>query len=674
MGKKRDKKGNKKRKQINKRAILECLDGTTQTTEEVLRVDENDVQRMCEPHELYLTALSENMDSMPQAKLSLGPISYGKAGNKSSYRKEADNYSSRADHKFQIGNFKEACNDYFLAVKIMYKHGNIEDRRGRDMKLIRFYQDRGCLCMWALYRKTGDKDHLEYCLQFYNSLIQNDPGHALWYKRRALITHDDCKNFMQAYKDYASYIAMLQAYNIPVKNCELENREKSFRAATNWAWDAVMKRVKSNFFQRIKPYLNPDWINMWALCPCNDVLLEDFLSVFEELKDPTNKSFLAESGYKKALKRMALGYHSYVVDILIKAYSCGEGLYRAEAFLLLSLIYSQIHGYEVQHFLNEFEKFWVQDQYKVPTNRRKQIFMRYISLGRGISSDPFKDLDLSMFSNKEQAQFYLQTALTVCLRLQILDGTEDQVREGILLTMVRFERIKNLCERAIAVDKDSLISGLLREYAIMRIAINDKTKRCTALNLLVEYIESNKIRFQSEHKSFACWCLFYAYYNLKPHEEALNYAIELKNKLLFPGSVATFIMMTFSSLEKQSSTGNVLDKIDVVTEWLDDEPENFYIYQVITDFYYSLNCKEEVVEYGKLTIKYWPHHFFPSLKRLLANLIVIDAARIAEINLRRRDIYSVTLLESEMVEGSAEGNAKMLSSEKLINSTDSEDD
>lgn len=46
-----------------------------------------------------------------------------------------------------------------------------------------------------------------------------------------------------------------------------------------------------------KPYLTSDWMNLWALCPCDDVLLEDLLSVREELKNPQKKCPLLERFY-----------------------------------------------------------------------------------------------------------------------------------------------------------------------------------------------------------------------------------------------------------------------------------------------------------------------------------------------------------------------------------------
>lgn len=54
------------------------------------------------------------------------------------------------------------------------------------------------------------------------------------------------------------------------------------------------------------------------------------------------------SAYKDALRQTARGYHSLVVDTLLYTYGEGQGIYRSEAFLLLSLIYSQLDDNEVK--------------------------------------------------------------------------------------------------------------------------------------------------------------------------------------------------------------------------------------------------------------------------------------------------------------------------------------
>uniref|UniRef100_A0A1I7VH85 Tetraspanin n=2 Tax=Loa loa TaxID=7209 RepID=A0A1I7VH85_LOALO len=439
---------------------------------------------MSNPNLLWSNSRIENISRTPGGSVNCNETSAEYAKLKEC-RLSAAYYHCKGDQKFLEQDFHGAYADFLCAMKILGEHGNITDEFGRDMKILRVYQDKCCICFWILYTMERNQSLLTKCFECYDQLIENDPAHAFWYKRRAVLLRDECHNYKLAYKDFVLFTALMKEYRLTVAKEEVSDTIYCFHETVKMAWSLEKeKRAK-------KPFLTSDWINLWALCPCDDILLEDLLSVREEDRNPLNKSTLVESAYKDALKQTARGYHSMVVDTLRDAYAEGQGIYRSEAFLLLSLIYSQIDDNEVDYYLDTFIVLWEVDQYKVPIPRRKQIFMRYMSLARALSPSPFENLDLSMFSSKEQAQFYTQTALTIILRLQLLGGTLEDRVETNASNLVKLENIENLCDRAIKADRLSLHTGMLREYTVLEIALIDgvnKHSTCT-LASLKEYIE-----------------------------------------------------------------------------------------------------------------------------------------------------------------------------------------
>ncbi|EJD74011.1 hypothetical protein LOAG_18614 [Loa loa] len=473
---------------------------------------------MSNPNLLWSNSRIENISRTPGGSVNCNETSAEYAKLKEC-RLSAAYYHCKGDQKFLEQDFHGAYADFLCAMKILGEHGNITDEFGRDMKILRVYQDKCCICFWILYTMERNQSLLTKCFECYDQLIENDPAHAFWYKRRAVLLRDECHNYKLAYKDFVLFTALMKEYRLTVAKEEVSDTIYCFHETVKMAWSLEKEKQRAK-----KPFLTSDWINLWALCPCDDILLEDLLSVREEDRNPLNKSTLVESAYKDALKQTARGYHSMVVDTLRDAYAEGQGIYRSEAFLLLSLIYSQIDDNEVDYYLDTFIVLWEVDQYKVPIPRRKQIFMRYMSLARALSPSPFENLDLSMFSSKEQAQFYTQTALTIILRLQLLGGTLEDRVETNASNLVKLENIENLCDRAIKADRLSLHTGMLREYTVLEIALIDgvnKHSTCT-LASLKEYIEAHFIN--------------------RDINEAIKYGMELEKDLLFPGLIASFLL------------------------------------------------------------------------------------------------------------------------------------
>ncbi|VDM22821.1 unnamed protein product [Wuchereria bancrofti] len=366
-----------------------------------------EAQPMCNPILLWSNSITENISRTPRGNINRNEMSPEYARLKE-YRLLATDYHSKGDQKFLERDFRGAYADFLCAMKILGEHGNISDEFGRDMKMLRVYQDKCCICFWE--------------------------------------------------------------YRLIVAKEEVSDTIYCFRETSKMAWSLEKEKQRAK-----KPFLTSDWINLWALCPCDDILLEDLLSVREEDRNPQNKSTLAESAYKNALKQTARGYHSMVVDTLLDAYAERQGIYRSEAFLLLSLIYSQICDNKVDYYLDTFIVLWEVDQYKVPLPRRKQIFMRYMSLARALPSSPFENLDLSMFSSEEQAQFYTQTALTIILRLQLLGGTVEERVEMNISNLIKLENVENLCDRAIKADRQFLHTGLVHWATTLPSLISLKT-------------------------------------------------------------------------------------------------------------------------------------------------------------------------------------------------------
>ncbi|CAG9534173.1 unnamed protein product [Cercopithifilaria johnstoni] len=536
-------------------------------------------------------------------------------------------YHCKGDEKFLKENYRGAYVDLLCAMKILSEHGNINDEFGRDMKMLR-----SCLTR---------------CFECYNQLIEKDPSHAFWYKRRATLLRCECQNFISAYKallDFVLFTALMNDHRLKLTKEEMSEIASCFHETENMAWSLEKEKIKTK-----KPFLTSDWINLWALCPCDDILLQDLLSIRNEDVNPQNKSTLVESAYKDALRQIARGYHSMAVDTLLGAYAQGQGIYRSEAFLLLSLIYSQLNGSEVHCYLDTFVDIWRIDQYTVPLPRRKKIFMRYISLSRAMSLTPFQNLDLSMFSPQEQAHFYTQMALTTILTLRILCGSAATRLALNELNLTKLEIIENSCDRAIKVDKKSWHARILREYTVMEIAQIDnagKHSKC-ALVSFMDGIKRIQHQFKPEHHSFALWCLFSAHFINRDTDEAIKCGLELKKDLLYPGFVVAFLIKNEYTLRENIDTEDILNRIAVAEEGLEYDPENFRLHLNIATFYEYLNFKEEAYMSASLAAKYWPVHIIPGqLKPLIGNMVIMEAVMEAEKKLR--NIKTFIEMEQEL--------------------------
>ncbi|OZC07462.1 tetraspanin family protein [Onchocerca flexuosa] len=629
------------------------------------------------------------------------------------YRIIAPEYHRRGDRKFLNQDYRGAYTDFLHAMKILGEHGDISDEFGRDIKLVRVYQDKCCICFWMLYRIGRYQNHLIKCFECYNQLIEKDPTNAFWYKRRATLQRDECHVYKLAYKgqffsdfsslfyqchpsnlfqpmencqcfmllwpiydslklseyiyqcyptillDFALFAALMKEYHMIMTKEEVKDTIYCYRETAKAVWSLEKEKLETR-----KPFLTSDWINLWILYPCDDVLLEDLLSVHEE-DNPENKSTLAESAYKDALKQTARGYHSLAVSTLLDAYIHGQEMYRSEAFLLLSLIYSQLHENEVEYYLDTFIDFWEVDQFKVPVHRWKQIFMRYMSLARTLLVSPLENLDLSMFTPKEQAQFYTQTALTVALRLQLLGG-KDWMQKNVS-NMTKLENIEKLCDRAIKADRQSLQSGMLREYTVMMISVIENASSDSVRNALLtmtEYLEANQRHFEADHHySFASWCLFSGFFIVECIDEAIKYGTVLEKCLFFPGFVSSFLIEKKCPIKENIDTENVLKYINKVEERLSNDPENFRLYLNIAEFYYHLlvffdfcfsyvNIMEEASLYANLAIKYWLAHIFQGrLEQLVRNAVVLET--LAEVEKEVRGIKTFAEMEKHLQETSA---------------------
>uniref|UniRef100_A0A915PQW8 Tetraspanin n=1 Tax=Setaria digitata TaxID=48799 RepID=A0A915PQW8_9BILA len=582
------KKKNKHRKKVNNRGCsakqklpkekgYQAKEVTRNTSVRV----RSDMEPVSNPILLWSNSKAENISRTPGGIRDECP-EYAKL---TEHRRLAAKYHDKGDQKFLAKDFRGAYDDFLRAMKILGEHGSITDGFGRDGKMLRVYQDKCCICFWVLYRTERNLSHFRKCFECYNKLIEKDLSHAFWYKRRAILLRDECHAYKSAYEDFVLFTALMREYRLTVTKEEVDDTIYCFYQTANMAWSLEKEKLNIK-----KPFLTSDWINLWALCPCDDVLLEDLLSVRAEDKDPQNKSTLSESAYKDALKQTVRGYHSLVVDTLLGVYISGQGLHRAESLLLLALIYSQIDSNEVYNYLDTFIAFWEVDQFRVPIRRRKQILMRYMSIARALLISPLKDINLSMFSSKEQAQFYIQTALTVILRLQLLEGTVESRIERNLLNMAKLENIENLCDRAIKADKQSLYAGMLREYTVVEIALIDDTNNHSsyALNVLEEYIEVIQDQFRPEHQLFSLWCLFSAYFINGFTDEAIAYGMELEKDLLFPGFIASFLVENECPLTENIDTECVLNCINQIEKRLDHDPENFRLYLNIAEFHYHL--------------------------------------------------------------------------------------
>ncbi|KAK6110502.1 hypothetical protein QQG55_40060 [Brugia pahangi] len=616
---KKSKSRKKVKKVRSKSSVVQTLSaGKSRLTQEVSSNDSSnarvEAQPMCNPLFLWSNSITENISRTPRGNISRNETSREYARLKE-YRLLATDYHSRGDQKFLERDFRGAYADFLCAMKILGEHGNISDEFGRDMKMLR-----------SLLTK---------CFECYNQLIEKDSTHAFWYKRRAILLRDECHNYKLAYKDFVLFTTLMKEYRLIVAKEEVSDTIYCFRETAKMAWSLEKEKQRAK-----KPFLTSDWINLWALCPCDDILLEDLLSVREEDRNPQNKSTLAESAYKDALKQTARGYHSMVVDTLLDAYAERQGIYRSEAFLLLSLIYSQICDNKVDYYLDTFIVLWEVDQYKVPLPRRKQIFMRYMSLARALPSSPFENLDLSMFSSEEQAQFYTQTALTIILRLQLLGGAVEARAEMNTTNLMKLENVENLCDRAIKADRQFLHIGMLREYTVVEIALIDNISNhsARALASLKEYIEAIQDKFKPKDRSFSLWCLFSAHFINRDTDEAIKYGMELEKDLLFPGFIASFLLENKCSAEENIDTENILNLIGKVEERLKDDPEYFRLYLNLTELYHRLlfrDFNEEASVCANLAIKYWPAHIFGGrLEQLVRNAVVLEALMEAEKKLR----------------------------------------
>uniref|UniRef100_A0A0R3S4Y8 Mab-21 domain-containing protein n=1 Tax=Elaeophora elaphi TaxID=1147741 RepID=A0A0R3S4Y8_9BILA len=527
------------------------------------------------------------------------------------HRALADDYHRKGDEKFLENDFSGAYADCMCAMKILGEHGNISDEYGRDMKMLR--------------------NLLTKCFECYSQLIEKDPCHAFWYKRRAGLQHEEFQHYMLAYEDFTVFTALMTRNQFTLTDEEVKEITNCFNGALNiklplekkktaknlensWAFlqnatatfcwhelaftdKAVIKFAFKSFWTELtldvkKPFLTSDWINLCALCPCNDILVRDLLSVREEDRNPKKKSKLHDSAYKNVLKQMARGYHSMVVDTLLAAYVERRGKnHRCEAFLLLSLIYSQSNSSEADRYLNIFKDVWDTDQHKVPLNRRKLIFMRYVSMSRYIyilrclTLSPFENLDLSQFSCEEQAQFYMQLALTTILNLRILYGREDERLEMNKWNLRLLGILENSCDRAFRLDRKCFYARILREYTIMEIAQIDMTGKhyIHALASFREYIEGIQHQFSPEHQSFALWCLFAAHFINRDIDASKKYGMELQKHLLYPGCVASFLI--YHDLNRNISKEDVLNCIVMSEERLDNDPENFRLHLNLFAYY-----------------------------------------------------------------------------------------
>ncbi|VDO24975.1 unnamed protein product [Onchocerca flexuosa] len=554
---------------------------------------------------LWINSRIENISRVPGRILRNDEICPENAELKK-YRIIASEYHRRGDRKFLNQDYRGAYTDFLHAMKILGEHGDISDEFGRDIKLVRVYQDKCCICFWMLYRIGRYQVFFLY------------PTILL---------------------DFALFAALMKEYHMIMTKEEVKDTIYCYRETAKAVWSLEKEKLETR-----KPFLTSDWINLWILYPCDDVLLEDLLSVHEE-DNPENKSTLAESAYKDALKQTARGYHSLAVSTLLDAYIHGQEMYRSEAFLLLSLIYSQLHENEVEYYLDTFIDFWEVDQFKVPVHRWKQIFMRYMSLARTLLVSPLENLDLSMFTPKEQAQFFTQTALTVALRLQLLGG-KDWMQKDVS-NMTKLENIEKLCDRAIKADRQSLQSGMLREYTVMMISVIENASSDSVRNALLtmtEYLEANQRHFEADHHySFASWCLFSGFFIVECIDEAIKYGTVLEKCLFFPGFVSSFLIEKKCPIKENIDTENVLKYINKVEERLSNDPENFRLYLNIAEFYYHLNIMEEASLYANLAIKYWLAHIFQGrLEQLVRNAVVLET--LAEVEKEVRGIKTCTAI------------------------------
>lgn len=64
-----------------------------------------------------------------------------------------------------------------------------------------------------------------------------------------------------------------------------------------------------------------------------------------------------------------------------------------------------------------------------------------------------------MFTQKEQAAFYMQAALAIILRLEMIEGYEKEDLEIRKTNVRKLENIRELCDRAIKADKKYFHAG-----------------------------------------------------------------------------------------------------------------------------------------------------------------------------------------------------------------------
>ncbi|KAL3982208.1 hypothetical protein ACH3XW_46265 [Acanthocheilonema viteae] len=531
-----------------------------------------EMRPLSDPIIIWRNSKTENISRTPEENYNGASTEHQKLENHSTLTTD---YHCKGDQKFLEQDYRGAYANFLCAMKIISEHGNIDDEFGRDTKMLRVFQDKCCLCFWALYRKEKQQVFLNKCIECYNKLIEKDLCHPFWYKRRATLLRDEYQNHISAYKDFVVFTILMDEYDLILTEEEMNEISSCFNEAEEMAWS-----LEKNKMMVKKPFLTSDWINLWALCPCDDVLLQDLLFIREEDKNPQNKSTLVESAYKDALKQIARGYHSMAVNTLLHAYAQRQGIYRCEAFLLLALIYSQLNNNEVDYYLDTFVDLWRVDQHRVPLPRRKQIFMRYMSLSRAVSQAPFQDLDLSMFTPQEQARFYTQIALTTVLSLKILCGSPANRLTLNKWNLTKLEIIENSCDRAIKADKKFLYARMLREYTVMEIAQADNLGRhCKcALATLTKSIEGIQHQFKSEHRSFALWCLFSAHFINHETDAAIKCGLELQKDLLYPGSVISFLINNKYSLKGKIDVEDVQKRIIIAEERLEYDPENFRLY------------------------------------------------------------------------------------------------
>ncbi|VDN01929.1 unnamed protein product [Thelazia callipaeda] len=316
-----------------------------------------------------------------------------------------------AEEMARFENWGAAYQYYLRGCKILKMHGDAGNSFAFDMPDFRVYIYRCILCLYQHFMQNENSNSLKLAIDIVCSMSNIDHIHPVWQELMGLLLYEYQKYYCGAVKSFLAFV-FIGGFR--------PNNLKPFHSQIFADCCFKMFEQQDKSYEKVdkNPFITSDWINLWAICPSDDVILEDFMSVYLESNKPGGVCSIIASEYRKALEAMAVGCHSTVITTLKDAHEIKKRPYRAEAYLLEALIYSQISDAEVIDCLDKFVIYWEFDQYHVSTSRRKKIFMRYLSLARSIRKDPFYLLKAYTAVEIEAAEAMMRKSGWAMLRLK----------------------------------------------------------------------------------------------------------------------------------------------------------------------------------------------------------------------------------------------------------------